>query len=175
MSFVTVEIPFPGVDCWYFQWPKTSAAENVFGAKGAMQLEKAAFFGDEKSERLFNVEKDPGFLSGVARAYTRAYFSRLNEGHRETAVRARASTARLADDRTVEVEVFAADLEARAASIRWWPTGADPRGLLGELMPAVAEDGHDGFIDTKLPRKLYRDLEALYTSAFRNRLKEQAE
>lgn len=175
MSFVTVAIPFPGVDCWNFQWPKSSAAENVFGAKGAMQLKKAELLGDEKAERLLNVEKDPEFLSGVVRAYTRAYFSRLNEGRRETAVRARASAARLVDDHTVEVEVFAADLEVRAASIRWWPTGADPRGLLGELMPAVAEDGHDGFIDGKLPRKLYRDLEALYTSAFRNRLKELAE
>lgn len=175
MSFVTVEIPFPGVDCWNFQWPKTSAAENVFGAKGSMQLERAAFFGDEKAERLFNVETDPEFLSGVARAYTRAYFSRLNEGRRETAVRARASTARLVGDRTVEVEVVATDLEALAASLRWWPAGADPRGLFKELLPAVAEDGHDGLIDMKLPRKFYRDMEALYISAFRNRLKEQAE
>lgn len=170
--FVTVEIPFPGVDCWHFQWPKTSAAENVFGVSYAMRLEKAALLGDEKAERLFNVETDPGFLSSVARAYTRAYFSRLNEGRRGTAVRARAATARLVGDRTVEVEVFASDLEARAASIRWWPTGADPRGLFMELLPAVAEDGHDGLIGTKLPRKLYRDLEALYEKAFINRMKE---
>lgn len=50
--FVTVEIPFPGTDCWNFQWPKSSAAENVFGGSYAMPLEKAALLGDEKAERF---------------------------------------------------------------------------------------------------------------------------
>lgn len=172
--FVTVEIPFPGVDCWHFQWPKSSAAENVFGVTGTMQLEKAALLGDEKAERLFNVETDPDFLAGVARAYTRAYFGRFN-ARRSATVFALVETARLIDGNTIAVDVYEEDLKYLAAAIRWRPACADPRGLFMELLPAVAEDGHDGLIDAKLPRRLYRDVEALYESAFRNRLKEQAE
>lgn len=170
--FVTVEIPFPGVDCWNFQFPKTSAAESVFGVSYAMQLEKAALLGDEKAERLFNVETDPEFLSGVARAYTRAYFARFNEGLRGTAVRARASTARLTDENTIAVAVYEEDIKYLAAAIRWAPA-VRARDLFRELLPAVAEGGHDGFIDMKLPRKLYRDLCTLYESAFYKRLKEE--